>query len=289
VNLNNKITPVILLVDNGSVRADATKQLRKLAQELGGVAGAKIHPVSLRHADRIPANLLDGELALVFNNFMDEYLLQGWRKFIILPLFFAKGRAVTALIADHLLSLQAVYADFTFHIADVIYPLPDGEPLLANIIYDQILNTAQKHKFSKKNIVLVDHGSPQKHVTKVRKHLVQAVQDKLPKATELEQAAMERRQGDKYLFNGELLQDWLVGKAKTGEKTAIVCLLFFLAGRHAGEGGDIDKICKRVMNNYPDFKIAVSPLIAEHKELVSILLARLQTAQQQISIRSETV
>jgi sirohydrochlorin ferrochelatase len=278
VSLNNKITPVILLVDNGSVRADATKQLRKLAQELGDVAGVKIHPVSLRHADRIPANLLDGELAQVFNDVMDEYLLQGRRQFIILPLFFAKGKAVTTLIADYLLSLRAIYADFTFHIADVIYPLPDGEPLLANIICDQILDTVQKYKFSKKNIVLVDHGSPQKCVTKVRKHLVQATQNKLPKAIQLEQAVMERRQGDKYLFNGELLQDWLVRKAKAGEKTAIVCLLFFLAGRHAGKGGDIAKICKRVMNNYPYFKIAVCPLIAEHKELVSILLVRLQTA-----------
>ena len=282
MNTNNKVTPLILLIDNGSIRADATKQLRKLALKLSVVAGREIHPVSLRHADKIPENLLGGEKAQVFHTFMDECLLQGWRQFIVLPLFFAEGRAVTELIINHLFSLQALYSDFTFQVADVVYPLPSGEPLLADIIYDQILMTVQDSKMAKKNIVLVDHGSPQKCVTEVRKRLARSIQGKFATHLKLDQAVMERRQGDEYLFNGELLEDWLTRKAEAGEKSAIVCLLFFLAGRHAGKGGDIDKICRKVMNRHAKFKIAVCPLIAEHKDLVSILLVRLQTAQQQI-------
>ena len=154
MNTHNKVTPVVLLIDNGSVRSDATKQLRKLAQELSTAAGTKIHPVSLSHADKIPINLLDGKLAQVFHDFMEECLSQGQRHFIILPLFFSEGRAVTTLITNHLTSLQALHSDFAFHIADVVYPLPYGEPLLADIIYEQIIATAQDYKFPKKNIVL---------------------------------------------------------------------------------------------------------------------------------------
>lgn len=276
--------PIVLLVDNGSICADATKQLRVLAQNLSAVAGTKIYPVSLRHADKISANLLEGEEAQVFRSFMDKCLLQGSRQFIVVPLFFAEGNAVTELIVNHLLSLQASYSGFTFQVADVVYPLPSGEPLLANIMYDQILIAAQNSKMVKKNIVLVDHGSPQKCVTEVRKHLASSVQEMLAENLKLEQAVMERRKGDKYLFNGELLQDWLTRKAESGEKLAIVCLLFFLAGRHAGKGGDIDQICRNVMDKYPEFNIVVSPLVSEHKELISILLARLQTAQQQLQL-----
>ena len=282
MNLNNNVTPIVLLVDNGSIRADATKQLRILAKKLSVAAKIKVQPVSLRHADKISAELLDGEVAQVFLSFMDEYLLQGERKFIILPLFFAEGRAVTELISNQLLSFQALYTNFTFQVADVVYPLPNGEPLLVDMIYDLILKKAEGSPLSKKNIVLVDHGSPQPRVTEVRKHLAKLVQKKLSTTGALAEAVMERRKGDEYLFNGELLQDWLTRKAQAGEKSVIVCLLFFLAGRHAGKGGDIDEICRKVEDEYPKFKIAVCPLIAEHKELVSILLARLQVAQQKI-------
>ena len=279
---SRKATPIILLIDNGSVRPTATKQLRKLAKKLSIIAAIKVYPVSLRHADKISIRLLEGEKAQVFDTFMNACLLQGERQFIILPLFFSASKAVTELLANQLLSFQALYHDMSYQVADVVYPLPMGEPLLAHIIYDQILLTAHNAQFPKKNIVLVDHGSPQQRVTTVRKHLVKAVQEQFPKEIMLEQAVMERRQGEQYLFNGELLQDWLIRKAKAGEKTAIVCLLFFLAGRHAGKGGDIDKICNGVMNEYPDFNIAICPLIAEHKALVSILLARLEEAQQKI-------
>jgi len=282
LNSNNNVTPIVLLVDNGSIRADATKQLRILAKKLSVAAKIKVQPVSLRHADKISAELLDGEAAQVFLSFMDEYLLQGERKFIILPLFFAEGRAVTELISNQLLSFQALYTNFTFQVADVVYPLPNGEPLLVDMIYDLILKKAEGSPLSKKNIVLVDHGSPQPRVTEVRKHLAKLVQKKLSTTGALAEAVMERRKGDEYLFNGELLQDWLTRKAQAGEKSVIVCLLFFLAGRHAGKGGDIDEICRKVEDEYPKFKIAVCPLIAEHKELVSILLARLQVAQQKI-------
>ena len=273
----------ILLVDNGSLRADATKQLRKLAQALSVEVGQIIHPVSLQHADKIPVALLEGREAQIFSSFMQEYLSQGKRHFIILPLFFGESRAIEYFIQDHLQSLQSPFNDLFFQIADVVCPLPEGEPLLVDILYDHIIATAYKHPFSLDNIILVDHGSPLPSVTAVRQHLAKAVQNKLPMQVKVEQAVMERRKGKEYLFNGELLKDCLIKKAKAGERTAIVSLLFFLAGRHAGTGGDIEEICRSVMSDYPDFNIVTCPLISEHKKLVSILFARLQGCIQKFS------
>lgn len=267
--------PEILLVDNGSVRADATKQLRKLAQGLSDRAGKKIHPVSLRHANKIPAQLLEGEKAQIFQPFMQNNLAQGKRHFIILPLFFGESSAIESQILNYLSSLQLVFSDFIFEIADVVYPLPKGESLLADIIYDHITATAHNAKFVLENIVLVDHGSPCRKVTAVRQHLAQSIEKKYPINIKIEQAVMERREGEKYLFNGELLKDWLIKKAKLGKKTVIVSLLFFLAGRHAGRGGDIEKICHSVMAKHPDFKIAICPLVSEHDLLLSVLYSRL--------------
>jgi sirohydrochlorin ferrochelatase len=103
--------PKILLVDNGSIRAEATKQLRQLAQNLGEQTGSKIHPVSLRHADKISAELLDGKKAQIFQPIMHEYLERGKRHFIILPLFFGESNAIASQILNHLKSLQLVFTD----------------------------------------------------------------------------------------------------------------------------------------------------------------------------------
>lgn len=273
----------ILLVDNGSIRADATKQLRKLAKNLGNKAGRKIQPVSLRHSNKIPMNLLEGKKAQIFQPFIQKRLKQGKRHFIILPLFFGESNAIESQILDYLRSLQLVFSDLIFQVANVVYPLPKGEPLLAHIIYDHIIATAQKTGFPLENIVLVDHGSPSQKVTAVRQHLAQSIEKKYSvNIIKIEQAVMERRKGKKYLFNGELLKNWLINKAKSGQKTVIVSLLFFLAGRHAGMGGDIEEICHSVMADHPDLKIATCPLISEHDLLLSVLYTRLQGVTKKI-------
>ena len=269
--------PLILLLDNGSLRAEATKQLRQLAQALSLKSGQKIHPVSLQHANKIPVADLNNRPAQTFASFMQQHLSQGERHYIILPLFFGESRALTSFIPDEIATLTASFGDFHMDIAEVLYPLPEGEPRLVNIVYDNILATAKIHNSPLKNIILVDHGSPVARVTAVRKQIASQLQTKFSSDNvHIEQAVMERREGDEYDFNGILLEDCLLQKAEAGESTAIVSLLFFLAGRHAGKGGDIVQICETVMQKYPAFNIVISPLIADHKNLVSILHDRLQ-------------
>ncbi|MCW8928720.1 MAG: cobalamin biosynthesis protein CbiX [Gammaproteobacteria bacterium] len=268
--------PVILLTDNGSVRENATRQLRKLADNLSHKTGYCIHPVSLKHADRIPAEKLDGSPAQIFQKFMVEKLLDGELEFILLPIFFGESKALTSFVAEEIILLKQRFGDFKFEIAEVIYPLPTGEELLTQIIYEHIMLTQKHNNLSMDNIVLVDHGSPNPKVTEVRQHLASMVQKLLPEDCLLEQAVMERREEKKYDFNGRLLKDWLLDKINAGEKSAIVILMFFLPGRHAGKGGDIVEICQSVMVQYPDFKISISPLISEHSEFISILEKRLK-------------
>lgn len=268
--------PVILITDNGSTRPNATLQLRKLADRLSTLSGEKIYPVSFQHAQRIPAEQLNDQKAQVFSDFMSQKLQQGETEFIVLPLFFGVSKAITSFIPEQMEILQAQFGHFSLDVAEVIYPLPDGDPLLEKIIYEHIMQTAENNKLPLDNIVLVDHGSPVQRVTEVRKSLANRVQQKLPRDVFLEQAVMERRPGEQYDFNGDLLKDWLIGKAKSGATAAIVVLQFFLAGRHAGKNGDIIEICDTVMNRYPQFKIAISPLIAEHPLMTEILHKRLQ-------------
>lgn len=268
--------PVILLSDNGSSRADSTIQLRKLANELGSKTSQTIHPVSLQHADSIDAKLLDGKPAQIFNSFMSQQLSKGEHEFILLPLFFGNSKALTRFIPDEIEKLSREYGPFELKIGDVIYPLPQGEPLLSDIIYDHITNTSDRYKQTFDDIVLVDHGSPVPRVTEVRKHLAQSVQQKLPASYPLEQAVMERREGHEYDFNGDLLEHWLLTKAESGAHSALVVMMFFLPGRHAGENGDIVEICKSVMQKYPEFNIVISPLISENPKFLQILEERLE-------------
>lgn len=268
--------PVILLCDNGSTQPSATLQLRRLAQQLSQQSGQTIHPVSLQHANRIAASQLQGEPAQVFSEFMQQQLSTGENEFILLPVFFGKSKALTSFVPDEASKLRQKYGDFSLRLAEVIYPLPEGEPLLVDIIHDHIQQTAALHNLPLHNLVLVDHGSPIPRVTEVRQDLTQRVQSRLADATSLQQAVMERREGREYDFNGDLLEHWLTQKAEAGAKSALVIMMFFLAGRHAGENGDIVQICDAVMQQHPGFKVAISPLIAEHPAFVNILQLRLQ-------------
>lgn len=267
--------PTILLLDNGSVKAAATLQLRELAEKLSAACQQPVFPVSLSHADKIPASELNGEPARLFKTFTASCLQQEQRSFIVLPLFFGPSKAVTSLIPQQVAELQAQFGEFDIQVSDTIYPLPGGEPRLLDILYDHIKESTQAFTHSLSNLVLVDHGSPSPAVTAVRQNVCEQLRDKLPAEARLEQAVMERRQGSQYDFNGELLEDWLETCARSGASSAVVILLFFLPGRHAGSGGDIEAICQSVMDRHADFTVHISPLISSHPALIDILSARL--------------
>lgn len=268
--------PTYLLVDNGSKKPEATLRLRELAEKLSEQTGKHIHAVSLQHADAIDKTKINNLPAVTFRHFLTQYLQQGEREFIVVPLFFGKSRALTSFIPQQVAELEREFGSFDVKVADVIYPISKGEPRLTDILYNHIQPEFHNSNFQIENVVLVDHGSPVKEITEVRKQVALRLQSLLGENVELEQAVMERREGSKYNFNGELLEDWLTTKAEKGVTSIFVAMLFFLPGRHAGECGDIEGICQNVMTNYPKLKVFISPLISEHETLISILKDRIK-------------
>lgn len=265
-------TPTLLLVDNGSSRAESTLNLRRLAQHLGEELNQSVHPVSLQHAHRIPAEALDGIAADTFHPFMARRLAEGDRRFILLPLFFGPSRALSSFIPDQVTRLSAEFGNFELTQADVLCPLPEGEPRLGQILRDQLPaggTTGQR-------VILVDHGSPIPQVTTVRHYLAEELRTLLDADSQLFEAVMERPEGSDYDFNGELLEQVLQQAAEADEQTPIsLSLLFMSPGRHAGSGGDIESICQRVVAAHPSLPIQISGLIGEHDGLVPILRDRL--------------
>lgn len=271
----NKYTSIILL-DNGSIRPQAVIQLRKLAAGLSELSGHPIEPVSLRHSDRISQDQLGGIPAETFTRFLHQQLTKEIKRFAVIPLFFTRNDALTSYLPKQIELLKDEFEELDVQIADEIYPLPDGEPGLVDILRHHLKILTNDLAGSEFSVVLVDHGSPSPQVTAVREDITR-VMNQSSESPVIEQAVMERREGREYDFNGPLLQQYLTEKAESEVKSVIVLLMFFLPGKHAGDGGDIEEICAGVMEKTPGFNVRISQLIGENDVLLDILNQRLGT------------
>ena len=275
--------PATLLIDDGSSRPDSTLALRDLAQALGRRTGAAVHPVSLLHADRIPAAALDGRPADTLEPYLRRALASGERAFHLIPLLFGPSRALSRFIPDLVADLRRVHGPFQVRIAPELCPLPRGEPRLADLLDDHIRATAAARAIAPRRLVLVDHGSPIPQVTAVRTWLAQRVRERIDPGAVLTEAAMERRPGPEYDFNGDLL-DLVLHRLAAADPTTpvIVAMLFLAPGRHAGPGGDIAAICAAAQADFPGFQAHPTPLVGSHPALIEILADRLTGAAEQL-------
>ncbi|MCW9059056.1 MAG: cobalamin biosynthesis protein CbiX [Gammaproteobacteria bacterium] len=269
-----------LLIDNGSTRAEATLNLRRLAVALGERCGVEVAAVSLQHADRIPAAALGGCAADTLPSFLRSKRAEGVEEFVLVPLFFGSSRALTRFVPDTVGEVVQETGAFRLELGRSLYPLPDGEPRLAGLLCDQVSRTAADHDVQLEQVVLVDHGSPIPEVTAVRQGLAREMRERLGPGISLQEAVMERRAGSEYDFNGALLEERLQAMAREHpHQTVILAMLFFSPGRHAGAGGDIEEICQRVMQAAPGFRVIPTALVGEHEGLVDILADRLREAE----------
>ncbi|MCG8014666.1 MAG: CbiX/SirB N-terminal domain-containing protein [Candidatus Thiodiazotropha sp. 'RUGA'] len=251
--------------------------LRRLAKQLSNLSNHQVFPVSLQHADRIPTESLNGKAAETLTTFLRERLKQGETEFILIPLFFGRSRALTSFIPQQLEKLRAEYGPFRVTLAEELYPLPQGEPRLATILHQQLQITNQGRP--PQLVILVDHGSPLPQVSEVRKRVCADLRQQLSPRIELQQAVMERRQGNEYDFNGQLLSEQLEQIARSRPDISIdLALLFLSPGRHAGAGGDIESICQQLSESHPGIQIRIAPLVGQHPGIAEILLDRLDSA-----------
>jgi sirohydrochlorin ferrochelatase len=270
----------ILLIDNGSKRADATLSLRRIATRLADMIGEPVHPVSLLHADQVALNALDGRPADTFEPFVRRRLTEGVKTFLVIPLFFGPSRAISDYVPEKISALRNEYGPFEVRVARALCPLPEGEPRLVEILFDQIQQTASTHEIEVRRVILVDHGSPIPPVTEVRRWLAGRLAERLEELPgsriALDEAVMERRAGAEYDFNGDLLEDRLRGLAEEDSSGPVILAMLFLSpGRHAGPGGDVAEICAGVEKKYGGFRAYPSPLVGAHPMLAKILADRL--------------
>jgi sirohydrochlorin ferrochelatase len=267
----------LLLIDNGSTRRESTLNLRRLAKALSDNIGRQVYPVSLMHSDRIAVTELDGEAARIFEPFLIQRLSHGEREFIIVPLFFGPSRALTRFIPEQLSSLHKEFGPFSARVAKTLCPLPEGEIRLAGILYENLLSTAEAEHIVIDRVILVDHGSPVAEVTAVREWIAAQLQRLLGSEIPLSEAVMERRSGSEYDFNGALLEDVLRDLArKNPAQNVVLSMMFFSPGRHAGPGGDIEEIYRKIETEYPGFRVFPTPLVGTHPDIIKILQDRLE-------------
>ncbi|MGQ9831775.1 MAG: sirohydrochlorin chelatase [Thermochromatium sp.] len=267
---------LILLVDNGSSRPDSTLNLRRIAAQFAERVGEPVRPVSLLHADGVPAERLGGRPAELLAPTLRSLVAAGQRDLRLVPLFFGPSRALTQFVPQLAAEIAAELGPFQLELAPELCPLPAGEPRLVEILADNLAITAGQAAIEPRRVVLVDHGSPLPEVTAVRHWLALGLSERLGPAVRLEEAVMERRPGPEYDFNGPLLEDLLIRLAEEDPRTPIMLSMLFLsAGRHAGPDGDIAHICARILKRFPTLDIQTTPLVGSHPRLIEILADRL--------------
>ncbi|RCV86221.1 sirohydrochlorin chelatase [Billgrantia montanilacus] len=267
----------ILLVDNGSLRPQATLNLRRLAHALSQATGEAVEATSLLHSYKIPSEKLDGHKAVTLGPLAERLAAQGVTELLILPFFFGPSQALTHYLPERLAEVQASYPQLGVKVA---LPLVDSQApvdlrlvrLLADNVRERMAGLSQP------KVVLVDHGSPIPEVTAVRNYLAGQLSVLLAdEASSVTFASMERRDGEAYRFNEPLLVDLLASPAMA-HGDVILSMLFLSPGRHAGEGGDIAEICAEAMAQAPGLNVTITRLVGENDAIVDILATRLQQA-----------
>lgn len=270
-------TATVLLVDNGSLRPDATLSLRKLADGLSFRIGCRVEPVSLLHSNRVDPELLGGRPAEVLEPALTGRLAAGGRDFIIVPLFIGPSRALTVFIPELREQLRGHYPELQLLVAS---PLVDGEGAsigaLAEILQRGVQQVVARDRLVRPRVVVCDHGSPVRAVAKVRDRVTDALSNLLGDSVAgVRAASMERRPEPEFAFNDPLLEQAL---HECGDGPVVVSMLFLQPGRHAGNAGDVAAICRVAMEANPGMRVVRTSLVGEDPALLPLLEERWREA-----------
>ena len=267
----------ILLVDNGSLRPQATLNLRRLADALSQATGEAVEAASLLHSFKIPPEELGGHKAVTLGPLAERHAAEGVTELLILPFFFGPSQALTRYLPERLAEVQASYPQLSVKVAlPLVDTLLAPDLRLARLLAENVRE--RMANLSRPKVVLVDHGSPIPEVTAVRNYLAGQLSALLADEVEcVTFASMERRDGDAYRFNEPLLED-LLASTELADSDVILSMLFLSPGRHAGEGGDIAEICTQAMSNSPGLNVVTTRLVGENDAILELLATRLQQA-----------
>jgi len=292
----------VALVDNGSLKPEATLSLRRIAAAVEAEGRArgrflKVDAVAARFADRIPARDLEGRPAETLPGWLSRVAAAGrGQKVLLLPLLIGPSNTITKTMpgaARAVPSLEVEIAPPLVCLCPALLPPgASGAAEVAGMLADRIaaaggptaravLEAAAAAAESTggtdgeiHHVLLCDHGSPTPQVAAAREAVRAELQRRLRLA--VTGCCMERREGPEYDFNGPLLEEALLALPQGARAT--VALLFLQEGRHAGPGGDIATIVAGVTEKRTDLMVTTTQVLAGHTALVDLLLQRLDKA-----------
>jgi nucleoside-diphosphate-sugar epimerase len=271
----------VALIDNGSLKPEATFSLRRLSEALEKKALAKgrrlrVDPVAARFADRIPAHKLGGRSAEILPTWIKRVASESSRgqKVIMLPLLIGPAGTLTEKMPDAARTEPDLDVDIAPPLVCICPVLVERSSNGASQVATMLEEHLAKKDGDFTHIFVCDHGSPMARVAAARQAVVEALQEKLKR--DVTACCMERRDGPEYDFNGPLLEDALAA-LPTGARCG-VALLFLQEGRHAGPGGDIVQIIDGVLEKRPDLSITTTSVLGEHPALIDLLFERLDKA-----------
>ena len=266
---------MIFLVDNGSVRVEAYKNLSEISQKLSQSIGENVSPAPLLHADKIPREDLGNMRVRLFEEQICESYDQGNRSFTVFPLFFGPSAALVDYLPRRLEILSTKRPGFSVRVLNPLFgSTGEGGELLADILEERVHEVVRSYSLKLFHVILVDHGSPKSEVTDVRNRLAELMSKRFESlSVEVFPASMERRPGIEYDFNEPLLETALINPIMA-EKPIVLAQLFFSPGRHAGPNGDIERICVRAEKDNPNMKVYRAELVGNHPRLIKLLAQR---------------
>ncbi len=268
----------ILLVDNGSLRPEATRQLRRIAAAFGRRIGRKVEPVSLLHSNQVPAKALGGRKAEILEDAVLRRLRRGAREFVIVPLFIGRSRALTEFIPDLIRRWRRHSAEMKMRVAA---PLADrSDHRLARILERQVRARLTRSflRGERARIAVVDHGSAVRAVTQARDRIAAELRKRLgPKVAAVKGCSMERVSGQR--ADAGLLLEELLSVPPWNAGPLVVAQLFLLPGRHAGPSGDVANISRRAEEKSRRLRIVRTGLLGDDPALVEILADRFRATR----------
>lgn len=270
----NSNTIKVLLVDNGSLRAESTLALRELALHLQARIDYSVEAVSLLHSHKIDPASLQGVGATIVRRRLRELINYGCRQIVILPLFLGPSLAIIEYLPKLVAEARAFCSDLAVRIAPPLAgPHPEKPDLrLAEILADSVRKQVELNQLADYQVALVDHGTPARAVNVVRNAVAHQLADRLGR--KVLACSMERRPGPTYAFNEPLLEQ-LASQPEIKTARALVLAMFFLLpGRHAGADGDVAQICDAMQLSVP---VQRTELMATHFKLIDILQERCQS------------
>ncbi|MGJ8653927.1 MAG: sirohydrochlorin chelatase [Opitutaceae bacterium] len=275
--MNNSLT--VFLVDNGSLRPQATFALRELAANLTDLVGLRVEAVSLLHSHKIDPADLGGTPATIVRRRLKECVEEGNRHFVMLPLFLGPSSAIKDYLPELIEEARVQSPDLMVRVADPLAgtDVDQPDPRLAEMLADHVRATMVTHHLDLPSVALVDHGTPVESVNRVRNAVAGQLAEMLgPEVSQVIASSMERRDAPEYDFNEPLLERLDSGGSGG---TCIAAMFFLLPGRHAGEGGDVVEICDGLVARGVFEAVYRTPLLSDHPLLLDILRDRLANAR----------